>query len=106
MPPVSTCCLKCLLLFVSVLVSARLSLSLSLFRINVRIPEGALVAVVGHVGSGKSSLLSALLGEMQKQEGSVLIKVQTQAMCLCCVLYFFIARLPEMDLCKNSGALN
>uniref|UniRef100_A0A671RZR5 Multidrug resistance-associated protein 1 n=1 Tax=Sinocyclocheilus anshuiensis TaxID=1608454 RepID=A0A671RZR5_9TELE len=42
--------------------------------INVRIPEGAFVAVVGHVGSGKSSLLSALLGEMQKQEGSVSIK--------------------------------
>uniref|UniRef100_A0A672QTD8 Multidrug resistance-associated protein 1 n=1 Tax=Sinocyclocheilus grahami TaxID=75366 RepID=A0A672QTD8_SINGR len=48
--------------------------SFCLFRINVRIPEGALVAVVGHVGSGKSSLLSALLGEMQKQEGSVSIK--------------------------------
>nr|XP_055048139.1 multidrug resistance-associated protein 1-like isoform X1 [Misgurnus anguillicaudatus] len=46
----------------------------TLKRINVQIPEGALVAVVGHVGSGKSSLLSALLGEMQKQEGSVSIK--------------------------------
>ncbi|KAL7850070.1 hypothetical protein SRHO_G00194190 [Serrasalmus rhombeus] len=46
----------------------------TLKRINVRIPEGALVAVVGHVGSGKSSLLSALLGEMHKQEGSVSIK--------------------------------
>uniref|UniRef100_A0A671S0N1 Multidrug resistance-associated protein 1 n=1 Tax=Sinocyclocheilus anshuiensis TaxID=1608454 RepID=A0A671S0N1_9TELE len=46
----------------------------TLKRINVRIPEGAFVAVVGHVGSGKSSLLSALLGEMQKQEGSVSIK--------------------------------
>ncbi|XP_064172603.1 multidrug resistance-associated protein 1 [Anguilla rostrata] len=43
----------------------------TLKRINVRIPEGSLVAVVGHVGSGKSSLLSALLGEMHKQEGSV-----------------------------------
>uniref|UniRef100_A0A8C2GPP5 Multidrug resistance-associated protein 1 n=1 Tax=Cyprinus carpio TaxID=7962 RepID=A0A8C2GPP5_CYPCA len=43
-------------------------------EINVRVPEGAFVAVVGHVGSGKSSLLSALLGEMQKQEGSVSIK--------------------------------
>uniref|UniRef100_A0A8C2ASI0 Multidrug resistance-associated protein 1 n=1 Tax=Cyprinus carpio TaxID=7962 RepID=A0A8C2ASI0_CYPCA len=46
----------------------------TLKRINVRVPEGAFVAVVGHVGSGKSSLLSALLGEMQKQEGSVSIK--------------------------------
>lgn len=39
------------------------------------IPEGSLVAVVGHVGSGKSSLLSALLGEMDKLEGSVAVKV-------------------------------
>ncbi|XP_033886772.3 multidrug resistance-associated protein 1-like isoform X3 [Acipenser ruthenus] len=46
----------------------------SLKRINVSIPEGALVAVVGHVGSGKTSLLSALLGEMEKQEGLVSVK--------------------------------
>ncbi|XP_060758138.1 multidrug resistance-associated protein 1 isoform X2 [Neoarius graeffei] len=46
----------------------------ALKRINVRIPEGALVAVVGQVGSGKSSLLSALLGEMHKQEGLVSVK--------------------------------
>uniref|UniRef100_A0AAY4BSN2 Multidrug resistance-associated protein 1 n=1 Tax=Denticeps clupeoides TaxID=299321 RepID=A0AAY4BSN2_9TELE len=49
-------------------------LPLSLSRINVLIPEGSLVAVVGHVGSGKSSLLSALLGEMHKQDGAVSIK--------------------------------
>lgn len=39
------------------------------------IPEGCLVAVVGHVGSGKSSLLSALLGEMDRVEGTVAVKV-------------------------------
>ncbi|RXN01990.1 Multidrug resistance-associated protein 1 [Acipenser ruthenus] len=49
----------------------------SLKRINVSIPEGALVAVVGHVGSGKTSLLSALLGEMEKQEGFVSVKNAT-----------------------------
>ena len=37
--------------------------------INLRVEEGALVAVVGSVGSGKSSLLSALLGEMTRAEG-------------------------------------
>ena len=37
--------------------------------------EGSLVAVVGAVGSGKSSLLSALLGEMKKTEGTVKVKV-------------------------------
>ncbi|XP_024127592.1 multidrug resistance-associated protein 1 isoform X3 [Oryzias melastigma] len=46
----------------------------TLKRLNVRVPEGSLVAVVGHVGSGKSSLLSALLGEMDKMEGSVAVK--------------------------------
>ncbi|XP_063327094.1 multidrug resistance-associated protein 1 [Pelmatolapia mariae] len=46
----------------------------TLKRLNINIPEGSLVAVVGHVGSGKSSLLSALLGEMDKLEGSVTVK--------------------------------
>lgn len=44
-------------------------------RINLTIPEGSLVAVVGQVGCGKSSLLSALLGEMEKKDGYVAIKV-------------------------------
>lgn len=34
------------------------------------------MAVVGPVGSGKSSLLSALLGETEKREGLVAVKVQ------------------------------
>ncbi|XP_075974237.1 multidrug resistance-associated protein 1-like [Anticarsia gemmatalis] len=43
-------------------------------NINVHIPRGSLVAVVGAVGSGKSSLLAALLGEMNKVSGRVNIK--------------------------------
>uniref|UniRef100_A0A8C2UEM5 ATP binding cassette subfamily C member 3 n=1 Tax=Coturnix japonica TaxID=93934 RepID=A0A8C2UEM5_COTJA len=46
----------------------------SLKDINLLVPSGALVAVVGHVGCGKSSLLSALLGEMEKLEGEVAVK--------------------------------
>ncbi|XP_027741235.1 multidrug resistance-associated protein 1 isoform X3 [Empidonax traillii] len=42
--------------------------------INFAVPEGSLVAVVGQVGCGKSSLLSALLGEMDKKEGYVVVK--------------------------------
>ncbi|XP_063585006.1 multidrug resistance-associated protein 1-like isoform X1 [Penaeus indicus] len=44
--------------------------------INLRVTEGSLVAVVGTVGAGKSSLLSAILGEMDKQSGRINIKGQ------------------------------
>ncbi|XKL66878.1 hypothetical protein PGB90_010298 [Kerria lacca] len=40
-------------------------------NINVKISSGKLVAVVGPVGCGKSSLISAFLGEMYKQSGFV-----------------------------------
>ncbi|KAH9635556.1 hypothetical protein HF086_003170 [Spodoptera exigua] len=43
-------------------------------NINLQIPRGSLVAVVGGVGSGKTSLLSALLGDMDKLSGRVNIK--------------------------------
>ncbi|XP_042345538.1 multidrug resistance-associated protein 1-like [Plectropomus leopardus] len=43
-------------------------------RIDVRVKTGSLVAVVGHVGSGKSSLLSAMLGEMERRSGFVSVK--------------------------------
>lgn len=43
--------------------------------INVMAPQGSLLAVVGHVGCGKSSLISALLGEMEKLEGNISIRV-------------------------------
>uniref|UniRef100_A0A4X2K8R7 ATP-binding cassette sub-family C member 6 n=1 Tax=Vombatus ursinus TaxID=29139 RepID=A0A4X2K8R7_VOMUR len=43
-------------------------------RINLAVPRGSLFAVIGSVGSGKSSLLSALLGELSKLEGYVNIK--------------------------------
>lgn len=45
------------------------------FSITFSVPEGSLVAVVGQVGCGKSSLLSALLAEMDKVEGHVTLKV-------------------------------
>lgn len=43
----------------------------TLMDVSLTIKQGQLVAVVGTVGSGKSSFLSAILGEMHCQEGSV-----------------------------------
>ena len=39
--------------------------------ITMHVQRGTLVAVVGRVGSGKSSLLSGLVGQMRKVSGSV-----------------------------------
>lgn len=42
----------------------------TLHAIDVRVPKGSLVAIVGPVGSGKSSLLAAMLGEMVPAAGA------------------------------------
>ncbi|KAH7334391.1 ABC transporter [Rhizoctonia solani] len=39
--------------------------------INLSLPRGQLCAIVGPVGSGKSSLLQGLIGEMRRENGSV-----------------------------------
>uniref|UniRef100_A0A1I8B942 Multidrug resistance-associated protein n=1 Tax=Meloidogyne hapla TaxID=6305 RepID=A0A1I8B942_MELHA len=45
-------------------------------NLNIEIKRGSLVAVVGRIGSGKSSLLSAILGEMYCKSGTVEIDGQ------------------------------
>lgn len=40
-------------------------------KTSLEIPRGRVVAIVGPVGSGKSSLLQALIGEMRRESGSV-----------------------------------
>ncbi|KAJ0936430.1 putative ABC-type xenobiotic transporter [Helianthus annuus] len=42
--------------------------------INIRVNQGMRVAVCGTVGSGKSSLLSCILGEISKISGSVIVE--------------------------------
>ena len=44
-------------------------------RLNLSVKPGQLVAVVGQVGAGKSSLIQALLGEMEKHGGHATLKV-------------------------------
>ncbi|XP_056359573.1 ATP-binding cassette sub-family C member 6 isoform X2 [Oenanthe melanoleuca] len=42
--------------------------------IDLSVAQGSLLAVVGQVGAGKSSLLAALLGELQATDGCVTLK--------------------------------
>ncbi|CAF0918354.1 unnamed protein product [Adineta ricciae] len=44
---------------------------LVLKNVNLKVRQGSLTAFVGTVGSGKSSILAALLGEMNKVDGEV-----------------------------------
>ncbi|CAD6978417.1 unnamed protein product [Tilletia controversa] len=50
-------------------------------NLNLTIPRGALVAIVGPVGCGKSSLLQGCLGEMRATSGSVTWGSQSVAYC-------------------------
>jgi len=45
--------------------------------INLKVPTGSLSAIVGPVGCGKSSLLSACIGDLYKHSGEVTYKVST-----------------------------
>ncbi|KAH9523860.1 Multidrug resistance-associated protein 1 [Bulinus truncatus] len=47
------------------------SASSTLKNITLTVPKGQLVAIVGQVGSGKSSLISAILGDMEKRRGTI-----------------------------------
>ncbi|WRT68580.1 uncharacterized protein IL334_005558 [Kwoniella shivajii] len=52
----------------------------SIKDININIPRGSLTAIVGAIGSGKSSLLQGLMGEMRRTEGKVTFSGST-ALC-------------------------
>ena len=53
--------------------------------INLQILPGQLVAIVGQVGAGKSSLIQAMLGEMKKQEGNVTLNVKSGVVEYCLI---------------------
>jgi len=46
--------------------------SFKLHDININIKRGSLTAVVGAVGSGKSSLINAIIGEMKREGGKII----------------------------------
>lgn len=45
----------------------------TLSNVNLEIPRGALVAIIGSVGAGKSSLLQGIIGEMTRTRGKVYV---------------------------------
>ncbi|XP_030008225.1 ATP-binding cassette sub-family C member 5 [Sphaeramia orbicularis] len=51
-----------------------IQLQSTLHCINLRVHQGRLVGVCGSVGSGKTSLISAILGQMTVLEGSVAVR--------------------------------
>ncbi|KAI8833890.1 P-loop containing nucleoside triphosphate hydrolase protein [Chytridium lagenaria] len=55
-------------------VKAEVKVKSTLRNLDLKIEKGMLVAVVGTVGSGKSSLLEAIAGEMQKEVSHMLPK--------------------------------
>lgn len=55
-------------------------------NISVDIPPGSLVGVTGFVGSGKSSLLAAILGDMHLLEGTMTTSARIPFFCCLCLV--------------------
>ena len=46
--------------------------------LNLKIPPGSFIAISGRIGSGKSSVLNALIGEMRRTKGEVSLWMCTE----------------------------
>ena len=46
--------------------------------LNLKIPQGSFVAISGRIGTGKSSVLNALIGEMRRTKGEVSLWMYTE----------------------------
>lgn len=57
------------------------ALPFALRGVNLSVRKGELLAIIGSVGSGKTSLLSALAGEMRKTTGDVTLGASSRAFC-------------------------
>ena len=63
--------------------------SFGLCSVDMELKQGSLTAIIGEVGSGKSSLLKSMLGELEKVSGE-------------CVLYGTIAYVPQQAWIMNA----
>ena len=79
-------------------------------QVDFKVPRGQLLAIVGAVGSGKTSLLQGLTGDMRKTEGSVRFG-GSLAYCSQCAWiqvsfpsgFIEVRRLKFLTECHNSG---
>jgi ABC-type multidrug transport system fused ATPase/permease subunit len=68
-------------------------------NINLEIKKGELTAIVGTVGSGKSSLLASILGEMHKISGKVrILKHNLWGLSITFFLYLGVLNQPHASL--------
>jgi ATP-binding cassette subfamily C (CFTR/MRP) protein 1 len=67
--------------------------------ICLKIKKGSKVAIVGPVGSGKSSLLSALIGEMPKTQGSIAL---SGSYAYCCQQAWILTETIQGNILFNS----
>lgn len=71
-------------------------------NVDLIIPRGQLVAIVGAVGSGKSSLLQGLIGEMRKTDGSVVFGGSVAYCPQTAWIQVSVAHLHVIIICINS----
>lgn len=69
----------------------------TLKNINIKVRPGELIAIVGQVGAGKSSLLNVILKELRLQEGSIQVCLQKS----CCLIILLSNNLAPIFLSNN-----
>lgn len=78
--------------------------------LSLDIKPGRLVAVVGAVGSGKSSLMSALLGEMHCTKGFINIQVTPCCPTVCLTIqwpshkHFLVIKMKDQNFFKHPSS--
>lgn len=77
----------------------------TLKNVNINCNENKLIAVIGPVGSGKSSLLNAIIGEMYKISGSVAVKVNLNLFLLHEKGQAIFCRVPSRTYHNKLGSL-
>ena len=60
--------------------------------LNLKVPQGSFIAISGRIGSGKSSVLNALIGEMRRTKGEVSLWMYTERL-----------KIDLVSMCRSSS---